>query len=88
MVSVFAIQVDTVVKGSVSSSGVVYVYQNGGDYNGAHVINLDEPPFAPGERVILFLNQSSSPDHYYVVGGPQGRFQVVGGSFTQLEYRS
>ncbi|WIG59519.1 MAG: hypothetical protein OJF49_002266 [Ktedonobacterales bacterium] len=38
----------------------------------------DDPLFQPGEQLVLFLHEYSA-GHYYVIGGPTGRFEVRSG---------
>ena len=53
--------------------------QTGGVDNGTRYVVEDDPLFQRGEQAVLFLHEFSS-GHYYVVGGPSGRFLVQGGN--------
>ena len=60
------------------SRGVVtslVLHQTGGTVNGQMLQVDDDPLFQVGDNVILFLHEFS-PGHFYVVGGPTGRFVV------------
>jgi hypothetical protein len=63
------------------SAGVVSIHQTGGTVNGSLYQFSDDPLFQVGEQAILFLHETS-PGHYYVVGGPSGRFHVNNGMVT------
>lgn len=43
----------------------------------------DDPLFTVGDQVVLFLHQYS-PGHYFVEGGPSGRFSVANGLVSPI----
>lgn len=55
----------------------VILHQTGGAAGGQVLEIADDPLFVVGERAVLFLRQYA-PGHYYVIGGPNGRFEVNG----------
>ncbi|MBX5451860.1 hypothetical protein [Thermogemmatispora sp.] len=61
---------------TVGSSLVIH--QTGGVLNNQRFEVRDDPLFQVGEQAVLFLHQFS-PGHYFVVGGPSGRFRVTNG---------
>lgn len=79
------VSVQTVVwdPGSSVTSGRVVVHQTGGFMNGQVFEVEDDPLLRPNEVVVLFLHEYS-PGHFNVVGGPQGRFDVVGASVRAI----
>jgi hypothetical protein len=54
------------------------IHQTGGVLNNQRFEVQDDPLFQVGEQAVLFLHQFS-PGHYFVVGGPSGRFRVSNG---------
>jgi hypothetical protein len=48
-----------------------------------HMEVADDPLFTVGDQVLLFLHQYS-PGHYFVEGGPSGRFSVVNGLVSPI----
>jgi hypothetical protein len=62
----------------IAVSAEIIVHQTGGIVGNTKFELTDDPLFAIGEHVILFLQQYG-PDHYFVIGGPTGRFQVQNG---------
>jgi hypothetical protein len=56
----------------------VTIKQTGGVVDGSTVQVDDDPMFAVGDEVVLFLAEGS-PGLYRVIGGPNGRYVVVGG---------
>lgn len=69
-------------KHLIQSSEIV-IHQTGGVIGGHRYEVTDDPLFQVGEHVILYLKQYG-PDHYYVIGGPTGRFKVEGGSLRPM----
>jgi hypothetical protein len=63
---------DSKSRGAVTS---LILHQTGGTVNGQLLQVDDDPLFQVGDDVILFLHEFS-PGHFYVVGGPTGRFVV------------
>jgi hypothetical protein len=59
------------------------IHQTGGTVNGQRVSLHDDPLFAVGEHDIVFLHQYS-PGHYFVEGGPSGRFFVRNGLVSAI----
>jgi hypothetical protein len=68
----FRFKVDSVLKGEQVAQ--ITIHQLG--VAGESEAN-DDPLFSSGERYILFLGEGE-PGKYYVLGGPQGRFMIVG----------
>jgi hypothetical protein len=56
----------------------IVVDQTGGIIGDSRFEVADDPLFQVGEHVILFLHEYS-PGHFFVIGGPTGRFEVLGG---------
>jgi hypothetical protein len=63
------------IPGSTSN---ITIHQTGGCIGDTLYRVDDDPLFQIGEEAILFLHQFS-PDQYYVIGGPSGRFEVRNG---------
>ncbi len=64
-------------KTTVAGSAIT-IHQTGGSMSdGTPVSTEDDPLFKVGEATVLFLHQYS-PGHFYVVGGPNGRFETPG----------
>jgi hypothetical protein len=63
---------DSKARGAVTS---LILHQTGGTVNGQLLQVDDDPLFQVGDDVILFLHEFST-GHFYVVGGPTGRFVV------------
>jgi hypothetical protein len=59
----------------LTSLATVLVNQTGGIVHNKHCTVSDDPLFQVGEQAILFLHQYS-PAHYFVNGGPSGRFSL------------
>jgi outer membrane murein-binding lipoprotein Lpp len=65
-------------KSGLASGSTVVIHQTGGTaQDGTHIESDDDPLFKVGEATVLFLHQFS-PGHFYVVGGPNGRFKTGG----------
>lgn len=56
----------------------IIVHQTGGIVGSTLYQMEDDPLFEIGEQAVLFLHEYS-PGHYFVVGGPTGRFVVQNG---------
>jgi hypothetical protein len=56
----------------------ILLHQTGGVINGQRIEASDDPLFQQGEQAVLFLHEYS-PGHYFVIGGPSGRFLIQGG---------
>lgn len=56
----------------------ITLHQTGGIVGDTRYEMEDDPLFQPGEQLVLFLHQYSA-GHYYVIGGPTGRFEVRDG---------
>jgi hypothetical protein len=80
IVSDFTFTVATIVAdpGHRVQGATLAVRQTGGVVGTTRYVLEDDPLFQPNERAILFLHEYA-PGHYYVVGGPSGRFAVQGG---------
>jgi hypothetical protein len=61
-----------------TSPASIIIHQTGGRSGGTLHQVCDDPLFRVGEEAILFLHQFS-PGHYFVIGGPSGRFEVDNG---------
>lgn len=61
----------------------IVIHQTGGVVGNTRFEFLDNPLFHTGEHVVLFL-QGYSPGHYFVIGGPTGRFRVQSGLVEPL----
>ncbi len=59
-------------------AGPITVRQTGGIVGTTRYAVEGDPLFQPAERAVLFLHEYS-PGHYYVIGGPSGRFLVQAG---------
>ncbi|MCX5995918.1 MAG: hypothetical protein NTV59_07995 [Chloroflexi bacterium] len=68
----FSFDVDSVLKGEQVTQIVICQLGAAGELEA-----YDDPLFSSGERYILFLREGE-PGKYYVLGGPQGRFMIVG----------
>lgn len=64
-------------RGRVSGP-TLSIHQTGGVIGNRRYEIQDDPLFQQGEQAILFLHEYS-PGHYFVIGGPTGRFRVQGG---------
>jgi hypothetical protein len=62
----------------LTSLATVLVNQTGGIVNNRRCTVSDDPLFQVGEQAVLFLHQYSS-GHYFVNGGPSGRFSLQRG---------
>lgn len=62
----------------ISVAPEIVVHQTGGTVGNTRYEVTDDPLFNAGEHVVLFLQQYS-PGHYFVIGGPTGRFEVQNG---------
>ena len=61
----------------------IIIHQTGGVVGNTRYQISDDPLFQVGEQAVLFLHQYS-PGHYYVIGGPSGRFAVQGGTVRPI----
>lgn len=68
----FSFDVDKVLKGKEVKQ--ITIHQTGAV--GKQEVS-DDPLFVPGEQYILFLHEYED-GKYFVLGGPQGRFKIVG----------
>lgn len=59
------------------------IHQTGGLVNNRPVSVESDPLFQIGEQAVLFLKQYS-PGHYFVAGGPSGRFRIVNHQVTPI----
>jgi len=78
----------TVSKVVWNSSGTditspVLLHQTGGVLDGTQYAVDDDPNFTIGEQDVLFLHEYTS-GHFYVVGGPTGRFRVTDGMVSPM----
>ncbi|WP_370385137.1 hypothetical protein [Catenulispora sp. GAS73] len=61
---------------TTAAGSAITIHQTGGSMSdGTPVSTEDDPLFKVGETTVLFLHQYS-PGHFYVVGGPNGRFET------------
>ena len=68
---------------SLRVGSTIVLHQEGGVVNGTLYQADDDPLFQIGEQTIIFLRQYS-PGHFFVLGGPSGRFRVNGNSVTPI----
>jgi hypothetical protein len=68
---------------SLSAGATIILHQEGGVVNGTLYQADDDPLFQIGEQTIVFLRQYS-PGHFFVLGGPSGRFKVSGSIVTPI----
>lgn len=61
----------------------VIIHQTGGMIGSTLYQMEDDPLFQVGEQAILFLHEYS-PEHYYVIGGPSGRFRLQNGLVSSI----
>jgi hypothetical protein len=76
----FEFTVDTVIRSNdtaLSSGGTVVVHQTGAKQSGTVYESTDDPLFTVGENAVLFLHRYAA-GHYYLIGGPTGRFGFEG----------
>ncbi|HEU4784718.1 MAG TPA: hypothetical protein VFS83_15360 [Ktedonobacterales bacterium] len=59
------------------------IHQTGGMVGSTLYQMEDDPLFEIGEQAILFLHEYS-PGHYFVIGGPSGRFRVQNGLVSPI----
>lgn len=72
-------QVETVLKGELGADEIIpltYLVEMPGEIP---VVEYDARPLEAGDRYLLFLDQGSSRDIWFAIGGPQGEFEVVDG---------
>jgi len=62
----------------------IILHQTGAADQTQSVEVRDDPLFSVGDQVVLFLHEYN-PGHYYVLGGPQGRFHIHNGTVQSLE---
>ncbi len=78
----FALSVQAVAfnprKAVVSKDKEIVIHQTGGTVGNTRYEVRDDPLFKVGDHAVLFLQQYSA-DHYFVIGGPTGRFTVKDG---------
>jgi hypothetical protein len=68
---------------SVSAPSAVIFEQTGGVYQNVKYEIDDDPLFAVGERVVLFIREYE-PGKYKIVGGPTGRFAMSGNTIRAI----
>ncbi len=61
--------------------GNITIHQTGGTVNGLLYQFDSDPLFQVGEQAVLFLRQYA-PNQFFVIGGPNGRFEVKNGLVT------
>lgn len=69
-------------RSSANVSSII-VRQTGGVANNVQYQIADDPLFTVGEQGVLFLHEFA-PGHYFVIGGPTGRFQIVQGNMKSV----
>jgi hypothetical protein len=76
----YTVRIDRVIfdPGARVHGSTILLHQLGGTVNGQQYEVEDDPLLHTGLRTLLFLHEYSS-DHYYVVGGPSGRFHIQDG---------
>ncbi|HKE63875.1 MAG TPA: hypothetical protein VKB59_04385 [Micromonosporaceae bacterium] len=67
----------------VSAGTTLEIHQPGAASSGVITEIDDDPLFQVGDQAILFLHEYS-PGKYFVIGGPGGRFSIVGGSVKPI----
>jgi hypothetical protein len=93
----YAIQVSKVIKGDAPKGDKLVVSQPGGHvelptYPGGPTLKRtlqfeDDPLMEHGQEHVFFLKKAED-GAYFVVGGPQGRFQVNNGKIKSVDGRS
>ena len=74
----FTFAVAAIIKGNVTA-GDITIRQTGGTMaDGAIEVVEDDPVLEVGDQDVLFLRQFS-PGHFFVMGGPAGRFPISNG---------
>ncbi|MBN1682042.1 hypothetical protein JW865_00630 [Candidatus Bathyarchaeota archaeon] len=76
------VEVVNMINGSSKISTII-VNQYGGEVDGKLESVLGDPLMKTGDDFVLFLKESKS-GNYWPVGGPQGRFPIVGGKVYSL----
>lgn len=79
----FAIQQVIYDPHQMATGKTLLIHQTGGIVNGQTVSISDDPLFKVGEHDVLFLHQYS-PGHFFVEGGPSGRFVVRNGLVSPI----
>lgn len=80
----FSFSVERIIKGQIEGTKI-QIRQTGGP-NKTQLVQLKEDPlFKEGDTALLFLKFGTG-DKYYVVGGPQGRFPILNGQVSSLNY--
>lgn len=80
----FEFTVDALIRSDdrgLSSGGTLVVHQTGAQQSGTVYESGDDPLFTVGEHAVVFLHRYAS-GHYYVIGGPTGRFGLDGATGT------
>ena len=76
----FSLRVEEILKGECKDT--IVVYQTGKP--GVQEIR-DDPLIKVGEQALLFLTEYK-PDHFRVIGGPQGRYIIHDDHASSLNY--
>jgi len=80
---VFTVKTTLLDPGRRLSGASIIVHQTGGVVGSTLYQMEDDPLFEIGEQAVLFLHEYS-PGHYFVVGGPSGRFVVQNGVVSPI----
>ena len=75
----FAFSVEQVLKGPQNVMEVM-IHQTGAA--GKYEVR-DDPLLEPGDKYVLFLHEYET-GKYYILGGPQGRFQIIEGEVFSM----
>jgi hypothetical protein len=68
----------------LASSSTITLHQTGGQVAPNRRVEIhDDPLFRAGETAAMFLREFT-PGHYYVLGGPAGRFEVSRGTVASI----
>jgi hypothetical protein len=76
----FEFKIERTLKGK--EAGMIILHQTGAE--GDFEIH-DDPLFKIGEKYVLFLHKYEE-GKYFVTGGPQGRFKVIGDKVYSMNY--
>lgn len=78
----YTFKIEQVIKGDLDRD-LITIKMTGGTLNGRTVVFRGDPLMKKGDTVILFLRKYT-PDNYYILGGPQGRFVIQKGKVYSL----
>lgn len=78
----FQFRIDSSLKG-VPEAQTIVLHQTGGPFHGAIFVVDDDPLMKPQDCYVLFLRRYA-PEHYFILGGAQGRIVVTHGMVHSL----